>query len=158
MTEIAKGAAVFQKDVGTWDADVTVTPQPGAAPQASKGVLHARLIAGGRWLVTDFRNDTTGFEGHGLYGYDAATGRYSGTWVDDTRSGLLVAEGEWNPEARTMTFEWSATFPDGRSMRWIDVTETVRDGEQIFRTLIPMPDGTRFEMMRAHYRRRTQTA
>jgi hypothetical protein len=39
-------------------------------------------------------------------------------------------------------------------MRWTDVTETVGDGEQIFRTLIPMPDGSSFEMMRARYRRR----
>ena len=154
MTESPKGALVFAKDVGVWDADVTVTPQPGAAPQVSKGVLNARLIAGGKWLVTDFRNETTGFEGHGLYGFDAATGRYSGTWVDDTRSKLLVSEGEWNPEKRTMTFRWSASVPDGRTMTWIDVTETIRDGEQIFRTLVPMPDGSSFEMMRAHYRRR----
>ena len=67
----AKLALEFErlgKDVGEWNAG---TPQPGAAPQSSKGRLSGRLISGGRWLVTDFKNHTTGFEGHGIYGYNA---------------------------------------------------------------------------------------
>lgn len=148
------GAALFAKDVGTWDAEVIVVPQPGAEPQLSKGVLVARVICGGKWLVTDFKNTTTGFEGHGIYGYNGATGRYTGTWVDDMRSSLVVAEGTWDEASKTMTFAWTTSFPDGRKMSWTETTELVKDGEQIFKTLLPMPNGAPFEMMRAVYRRR----
>src|SRR5580692_10622765 len=70
---------VFEKDVGTWDADVEVR-MPGAPLQTSRGVAVNRLVCGGLWLVGDFRNETSGFEGHGVYGYDPQTKKYVGTW------------------------------------------------------------------------------
>ena len=145
--------ALLQKDVGEWNAAITVTPKPGAAPQLSTGRLVGRLICGGRWLITDFKNHTTGFEGHGIYGYNAATKRYVGTWVDDTRSNLHVGEGDWDATTKTMTYAWKATMPNGQAMSWKETSEAVSDHEQIFRVLFPAPDGVEFEMMRALYRR-----
>ena len=145
--------ALLHKDVGEWNAAIIVTPQPGAAPQMSTGRLVGRLISGGRWLITDFKNHTTGFEGHGIYGYNAATKRYVGTWVDDMRSNIYVGEGEWDAASRTMTYAWKATMPGGHAMSWRETSEAVSDSEQIFRVLFPAPDGVEFEMMRAVYRR-----
>ncbi len=144
---------LLKKDVGEWDAALTITPSPGAAPQESTGRLVGRLISGGRWLVTDFKNHTTGFEGHGIYGYNAATKRYVGTWVDDTRTNIYVGEGQWDPKSRTMTYVWSATMPNGKAMNWKETSEAVSESEQVFRVLFPGPDGGEFEMMRAVYRR-----
>src|SRR5208283_4573133 len=59
---------VLAKDVGTWDGDVVIR-MPGAPPQTSRGVTVSRLVCGGLWLVMDFHNETTGFDGHGLFGY-----------------------------------------------------------------------------------------
>ena len=144
---------LLEKDAGEWDADITVTPTPGAAPQNSTGRLVGRLISGGRWLITDFRNHTTGFEGHGIYGYNAATKRYVGTWVDDMRTNIYVGEGAWDAASRTMTYVWSATLPNGQTMAWKETSQSVSETEQIFRVLFPAPDGAEFEMMRAVYRR-----
>lgn len=83
----------LKKDVGEWDATITVTPSPGATPQESTGRLVGRLISGGRWLITDFKNHTTGFEGHGIYGYNVASKRYVGTWVDAQKASLSMAPG-----------------------------------------------------------------
>lgn len=144
---------LLKKDVGEWDATVTVTPQPGAPPQASAGRLVGRLISGGKWLVTDFKNHTTGFEGHGLYGYNAALKRYVGTWVDDMRSNIYVAQGDWDPSARTMTYHWTAVMPNGQTMAWKEVTEVISGTEQLFRSLFALEGGGEFEMMHVIYRK-----
>jgi len=144
---------LLRKDVGEWDATITVTPSPGAPPQASTGRLVGRLISGGRWLITDFQNHTTGFEGHGIYGYHAASKRYVGTWVDDMRTDLYVGEGEWDPGKQTMTYRWSTPMPNGQAMTWKETSEVVSGNEQILRVLFPSPDGAEFEMLRAVYRK-----
>lgn len=144
---------LLKKDVGDWDADVTVTPTPGAPPQVSRGRLSARLICADKWLVTDFKNHTTGFEGHGLYGYNAAAKRYVGTWVDDTRSNIYVAQGDWDAAAKTMTYHWTASMPGGRTMAWKETTQMVSQTEQIFRSRFSLPDGGEFEMMHVVYRK-----
>ena len=150
--EIAAAVAVFEKDVGTWDAAIEIRTAPGAPPQRSKGVSSSRLIGGGRWLVTDFKNET-GFEGHGVHGWDAARHAYTGVWVDSQRSFIAIAVGTWDAGRRTMTFVTEATF-GGRLVRWREVTETRADGTQVFRSLMPGPDGVEFEMMTVTYTRR----
>jgi hypothetical protein len=143
---------LFQKDLGTWDADIVVRPQPGAEPQLSKGVSVNRLV-GGKWLVADFKNETTGFEGHGVYGWDAYKKKYVGTWVDPMRSGMVIAEGTWDSAAKTMTY-WGEIIVNERTIRWREVTEKVDDQTQIFRSFMPIPGGDEFEMMTVTYRRR----
>lgn len=151
--ELAPEFARLRKDAGEWDAAITVTPQPGAPPQSSTGRLSARLISAGRWLVTDFKNHTTGFEGHGIYGFNPASKRYVGTWVDDMRTNLYVGEGSYDEETSTMTYEWKATMPDGRNMAWRETSKLVSEDERLFRVLFALPDGAEFEMMRVVYRR-----
>jgi len=147
-------SAVFQKDVGTWDAHVVVRPGPGQAEQVSRGVRVNRLVAGGRWLVSEFRNETTGFEGHGVYGWDAVKKKYVGTWVDDMRSFLAISEGTWDEKTRTMTYWNELTRPDGNVMRWREETETRDADTQVFRSLFAGPDGAEFEAMTVTYTRR----
>jgi hypothetical protein len=155
MTDSTLGPELdlLRKDVGEWDASITVTPTPGAPPQLSTGRLVGRLISGGRWLITEFKNHTTGFEGHGIYGYNQTSQRYVGTWVDDMRTNIYVGEGQWDPVARTMTYAWRATMPNGQAMTWKETSEALSDNEQVFRVLFPQPDGGEFEMMRAVYRK-----
>jgi hypothetical protein len=141
---------IFEKDVGTWDAEIEVRPHPGAEPQRSTGVSVNRLV-GGRWLVADFKNDTTGFDGHGVYGWDASKQKYVGTWVDPMRSSLVVAEGSW--DGRMMTYQAEITVGE-RLIRWREVTETIDDRTQVFRSWMALPDGGEFEMMTVTYKKR----
>lgn len=144
---------VFQKDVGTWDAEVQTRPAPGAPVQVSRGVATNRLRCGGRWLICEFQNET-GFEGHGVYGFDPARGKYTGIWVDPMRTFLALLEGTWDPATKTMTLFGEAQRPDGQPMRWRETTQTLDPDTQVFRFLLPMPDGSEFEMMTVTYRRR----
>lgn len=142
---------VFDKDLGEWDAETEVRPRPGAAPIKSQGVATNRLVAG-RWLVTDYRSDS-GFEGHGVYGWDADKGKYTGSWVDSMQTAIARGEGSWDPDKRTMTFQVEVTH-GGKTLRYRETTETQSDGVQVYRNYVPTPDGGEFEMIRTVYRRR----
>jgi hypothetical protein len=145
---------VFKKDIGTWDATIEVHTGPGMPPMVSAGVATNRLACGGLWLVTEFINHTTGFEGHGVYGFDPAKGKYVGTWVDPTRTFLAVGEGTWDAAARSMTFWTETTGPHGKPMRWRETTETRDPDTLVWRSFMPGPDGGEREVMNATYRRR----
>ncbi len=138
---------LLARDVGTWDAEVVVRPAPGAPEQRSRGVSVQRLV-GGRWLVADFKSET-GFEGHGILGWDASRQAYAGTWVDAMRSFLVVMEGQWDEGARALTLHAAASLADGRTLRWREVTEHVDDDTRSFRQHIGD-----HETMTVTYRRR----
>jgi hypothetical protein len=53
-----------------------------------------------------------------------------------------------------MTFWHEMKRPDGGLMRWREVTEMRGADTQVFRSFIPLPDGTEFEMMTVTYTRR----
>jgi hypothetical protein len=145
-------SAVFEKDVGTWDAEVEVRPGPGAEPQRSRGITTNKLVAGA-WLVSDYQAES-GFAGHGIYGFDQTKNKYVGTWVDSMRRFLVIAEGEWNESEKKMTYRGEAQMPDGRKLKWREETTTIDPDTQIFRSFMPLLDGSDFEMMTVKYRRR----
>ena len=62
--------------------------------------MKRRLACGGLWLISDFLNETTGFEGHGVHGWDPRKKAYVGTWVDTMRTFLGLVEGSYDPAAR----------------------------------------------------------
>jgi hypothetical protein len=149
---IAAATAVFEKDVGIWDAEVEIRPGPDAPVVKQKGVSTNRLLGGGRWLIVDYRADS-GFEGHGIYGWDAARERYTAAWVDSAQTCIARGEGTWDPDSRTMTFLMEATH-QGHSIRYREITETRPDGTQLYRNLIATPDGSEMELIRTIYRPR----
>ena len=108
-----------------------------------------RLVCGGLWLVSDFRNETSGFEGHGVFGYDVQKKKYVGTWVDPMRTFLAPMEGEWDAAKRTMTF-----VVDHAPMRWRETAEQLDDVTQVFRVFMAPPGAPEAEVMTVTYRRR----
>ncbi|MFT3769524.1 MAG: DUF1579 domain-containing protein [Minicystis sp.] len=142
---------VFNKDVGTWDAEIEV--RHGGTTQKNRGVAVNKLACNGMWLVTDFRTESGDFEGHGVYGYDPQQKKYVGTWVDPMRTSLAKMEGTWDAEKQTMTYTGELSMPQG-TMRWREVTETVDADTQVFHQMMPGPDGGEIETMTVTYRRR----
>jgi len=149
---IAEATAVFEKDVGDWDAEVVIQPGPGAAPIRQTGRYQARLTAG-RWLVVDYQTDS-GFQGHGVYGWDPARGKYVGSWVDSLQVSIARSEGTWDAATRTMTFVTEAAAASGGTLRYREITQTEADGTQVYRNLVPVADGGELELVRTVYRRR----
>jgi hypothetical protein len=147
----AAATAVFQKDLGTWDA-ATVVRFPGQPDSHSTGVSENRLVAG-RWLVVDYRA-SSGFEGHGVYGWDPDRGCYVGTWVDTMMASPARAEGEWDEASRTMRYRVTTTS-QGRPFAYREETREIEPGHLVYRSWIPMPDGSEHQLMEVVYRRRS---
>jgi hypothetical protein len=144
---------LLAQDVGAWRADVEVRPAPGGPAQKSHGTLSCRMV--GRWLVSDFKNETSGFEGHGIVGWDSVELQFVATWVDPMRRGLVVMRGEWDPEDRTMTFFGEMARPDGSRLRWREVTERPSEDGRVFRSLVQGPEGE-LEVTKVRYERQSR--
>jgi hypothetical protein len=143
--------AVLDAFVGEWDVEVTVRPGPDVPPVNQTGDSHSRLL-GGKWLVMDYRT-RSGFEGHGVYGWDPQQQRYTGAWVDNMMVSIARSEGTWDAATRTLDLATAATV-EGRTIRYRETRQILGDGSHLYRNLMPMPDGTELEVVRAVYRRR----
>jgi hypothetical protein len=143
---------LFEKDVGTWDGEIEVRVDPAAEPQRSSGVMTNQLI-GDRWLVTEFKNETTGFEARGIYGWDDAQQAYVGTWIDSMRSSLVIGQGTLDLDSNTMTYRFEVPQGD-KIQRWRDVTHFVDDDNQVFRSFLELHPGKEHAVVTAKYRRR----
>ena len=152
-SRMAEAAEVLEKDVGEWEVEMEIRPAPGTPPVRLKGTSTNRRIGGGRWLIVDHRAES-GFEGHGIYGWDASIGKYTGAWVDSTQTCITRSEGTWDAATRTMTFVTVGTHGD-KAIGYREVTESMADGTRVYRNLIPMPNGEEYEMIRAVYRKRS---
>lgn len=148
---LAEAVAVFAKDVGVWDIELTVTAAPGAASVLQRSTAENRIV-GERWLISDHRGES-GFAGHGIYGWDDEKRVYTGIWIDSVQSSMARSLGTWNALERTMTVVTEFSH-QGKILRYREITQTVEDGLLLYRNLVPTPDGGEFEMIRGNYRRR----
>jgi Protein of unknown function (DUF1579) len=147
----AAAITVLVGDVGTWDTELVITPYPGADPIRTRGTAVNRLV-GGRWLVSDQATDS-GFEGHGVYGWDPAAGIFVSVWVDAMGGGIARGTGTWNARAATMTYEVAVDF-GGHTVTYTEITERHADGSRTYRHVAAIHDGGSQETIRGTYRRR----
>jgi hypothetical protein len=146
-----KALDVLAQDVGVWDVEMAIYPAPDAEPFRRKATSTSRMI-GGRWLVTDHQTES-GFEGHGVCGWDAGRGTYVATWVDSSGGGIASATGRWDDVTRTMTLDFEVEL-DGRVVRYRRVTESPDEDTRLYRNVMARPDGGEYDAIVSTYRRR----
>lgn len=148
----AAALARLAGEVGTWDSELEITPAPGAPVNRTTGTVVSRLV-GGRWLVTDQATES-GFEGHGVYGWDPGSGENVATWVDVGGAGVATGTGTWDEGDRTTTYVMEVALPGGRTVRYREVTTVVDADTRTYVNLMPTPDGGEHPVIRATFRRR----
>jgi hypothetical protein len=104
-------------------------------------------------LVTDLVTDS-GFDGHGIHGWDEVTNAYVASWVDSGGGGMARGHGHWDPSTRTATYEMSVDVP-GQTVTYREVTESPDVDTQRYRNLMAGPDGNEYAVVTGHYRRRS---
>ena len=99
-----KEMEVFKHDVGTWDCKVKLWMDPAADPQEGTGTEVNQML-GGMWLVSEFKGELfdSPFQGSGQFGYNAATKKYVGTWVDSMSPNAMTMEATWDAAKKTLT-------------------------------------------------------
>jgi hypothetical protein len=145
----------LKKDVGKWDAVVEMFEEPGKPAQTSKGVETSTLMAGGLWLVTEFKGEVAGapFEGHGITGYDANKKKYVGTWADSMSTGLSTIESTYDSGSKTLTGWIEGPDASGKMMKMKTVTEWKDDNTRVVSFHMQGPDGKEMLGMRITYKR-----
>ena len=96
---------LLQRDVGTWDATMSIWPALNAEPIVSKATETNELLHGGMWLVSRFEGEIfeMPFSGIGTLGYDPVEKKYVGTWVDSMSPHLMTIKGDYDPATETLT-------------------------------------------------------
>lgn len=92
--------------------------EPGAPPQAAKGVAERTLLLGGRLLQEKVTSSLMGMplDGLGLAGYDNVSGQFWSTWNDSLSTGVRVAGGKCDEAMKSCAWKGTYSNPDtGRS-------------------------------------------
>lgn len=145
----------LQKDVGIWDAKVTMH-MPGTPPQESKATETVTAF-GPFWIHSDFKGEMMGqpFEGRGTQTYDPHKKVYVGTWHDTMSPYNMVHEGTYDEKTRTLTCK--SSMPDmmnpAKIVKMRMTTVWKNDNERTF-SMYEEHDGKEVLGMVVEYKRR----
>jgi len=100
---------------GSWSYTVKMWMDPSAQPQESKGTAVTKSIMEGRYFVTDVNGHMMmpgadgkmkqfNFKGMGVDGYDNVKKKFVNTWGDNMGTGLMMAEGDYDPATKALTY------------------------------------------------------
>ncbi len=111
---------------------------------------------GGRYLVDKTRGSFEGqpFEGMGTTGYDNSLKKYLATWIDNMGTGIMVGEGDYDPEKKQWTYQTKGTDPiAGKSIKMRSIERIVDSNKWVMESYRPGPDGKEFKTMEITYQR-----
>jgi hypothetical protein len=142
----------LERLVGTWD--VTSEMSGGKPWVEVVRSLH------GIWVVAEGNGDMPDGDGAATtvltLGFDAAKGKYVGTWLGSMMDYLWVYEGEAAPDGKTLNLY--ATGPSMHGEGMADYREQIiflSDDHRIFNSSAKQPDGSWKQFMEAHYHRKS---
>ncbi len=93
---------------GSWDYTVSFKMAPDAPEQTSTGTSENKWVLDGRFIqqtvsgTMDMGQGPQKFEGVGYVGHDNVKGKYVSTWMDNMVTGIMVADGTYNPTTKTI--------------------------------------------------------
>jgi len=126
---------------------------PGAPAQVHDGTSVHRLVLGGRFLEQSYTGMAMGmpFEGLGYTGYDNATKRYVGTWMDTFSTGLMTSVGVGRPTNEKMTFAAESYEPSGKRILFDAIVKIQDRDHHSFEMWTKGPNGKKFRTMIVEY-------
>jgi hypothetical protein len=141
---------------GTWDAVVTMQMAPGQPPMVSKASEVNKLLTGGLWLQSEFTSEMMGtpFEGRGLFGYDPATHKHVGTWVDSMTMAPSNTVGTCKDGCKEMTCTFDGLDMKGKKVTYKEIS-VVQDPDHRTMTMYTKAKGGKYaQTMTIAYTRR----
>ena len=148
--------AAMAKMAGEFNLTVKSYMEPGAEPMVSTATATRKLILGGRYLEEAVHGSFMGqpFEGRGLTGYDNASERWWGTWVDNMSTGLMTSSGEWDEESGIGMFWGENTDPmTGEQQKSRTVMKRLANGDELMESFVVSSEGE-FKSMEILYERK----
>ncbi len=96
----------LQQFVGNWEIESEGSAGPDQPPVKSTGTMACRML-GGFWVVNEMQADMMGTPMNGVQtiGYDPATKKYIGTWVDSMMNYMWQYAGSVDETGKILTLE-----------------------------------------------------
>lgn len=136
--------AWLQQLVGEWDIENEIVPAPGQPAMKCQGHESVRAV-GGFWIVSHLSSSAGGESMQAVLtlGYDPATKRYVGTWIDSSNSFLWKYDGALDAERKVLTLEAEGPNPMDhfKTARFRDITEFKSPDERVLRSQIQQANG-----------------
>jgi hypothetical protein len=105
----------FMEWAGHWREEMKIWPMTPGRNEPTTIWLDRTGIpkAEGRFLSCEFRGTMNGrmYEAYANYGYDNAKKKFIKTWFDNTGTGILVLEGDFDAKTNTIDFRGSTLDP-----------------------------------------------
>ena len=143
--------------VGTFDAKVSMWPQPGVPAQVSTATSVSNWVLGNRYVEENVNGSFMGmpFQGIGYTGYDNGKKQYVGTWIDNFGTGVMTSTGTSADNGKTYTFTSNTTDPmTGKDMPGSSKMTVTDADHHTLEMWAPSPDGKMFKMMQIDYSRK----
>src|SRR5947208_3700005 len=117
MSKLNENHKLLSSLDGNWDYTIKMwmNPDPSAKPEEYKGTAVRKSIMDGRYVVMDVTSKMqmpgpdgkmkeVTFKGQGTEGYDNVKKKFVGTWMDNMGTGIMMAEGDYDPATKTFTY------------------------------------------------------
>ena len=147
--------AILKKDVGTWNAVLTVM-MPGQDPVKMEGVEVNKML-GELWVTSEFKGEIFGtpFLGRGQFGYDAQKKKYVGTWIDSMTSSMSTMTGQFDKKTNALSFDTTQLDPaTGKRVKAKNVTTYVSKDVREMKMMTEGEDGKWVTTMTIKYTRK----
>lgn len=143
---------------GTFRAEVKMWMGPGE-PMISTGTMVNEFELGGRFLKQTYKGDPSDgpfpeFEGRGYWGFNKATNKYEGMWIDTASTIMQTEAGEVDDEGMVWTMVGEMPSPmGGGSITKRSVITLIDDDHHMMEMYMPGPDGNEVKGMEIQYKR-----
>ena len=128
---------------GTWSYTVKMWMDPSAPPQESKGTAVSKPIMNGRYFVTDVTGHMKmpgadgkmkefTFKGMAMDGYDNVKKKFVNTWGDNMGTGIMMAEGDYDPATKSFTYSAEMEMIPGMKTKVHEVLKVTDKDHHLF--------------------------
>lgn len=148
---------VMSESNGKWEAEITFWPEPDApSTPASKAVVENKMIFGGRYQKSVYNGEMMGmpFEGESILAYDNAKKKFINTWIDNTGTGLMYLEGDYNTAEKALYLTGKMTDPATGKDKSIRQVHKMPDEKKQILEMYDVQDGKEYKSMEIKFSRK----
>ena len=134
---------------GTWDNEMTMWMSPDKPPVTSKATSVDKMIYGGRYQQSTFTGTFMGqpFEGTSTFGYDNVKKKFVNTWIDNSSTGIMYMEGDYDPATKSITLTGTMKDPmSGQDCKHRQVLTMTDDKHSTMEMYATMPGQKEMKM------------
>ncbi|MEO5754676.1 MAG: DUF1579 domain-containing protein [Chthoniobacterales bacterium] len=147
MMELAKTGEnhkLLGELAGTWSYTVKMwMGDPSASPMESKGTAVRKPIMDGRYYIMDAtgkmempgadgKPQEMTFLGKSVEGYDNVKQKFVSTWMDNMGTGIMMAEGSYDPATKTFTYNSEVEMMPGMVTKVRETLKIVDKDHHLF--------------------------